>query len=234
MNNIIDDKEFGEIEVIRSKRSLRIRITIKPNSLHLTLPPNANIKEGVSFLEQMRPKIRAKQQKIKKQKQSFIINEENPLKTLSFITEVKASPRNKVFFRLKDGILLIEYPETANANSEQMQNTFKNGIDFFLRKEAKRLLIPRLAQLAQKHNFTFKDVKIQKSKGRWGSCSSKKSINLSYYLLTLPAHLIDYVILHELCHTAEMNHGDRFWQLMNKVTNNCAKALRKEIKTYHI
>ncbi len=235
MNNCIDDKEFGQIEVVRSERSTRIRITIKPSSLRLTLPAHANLKDGLSFLEEIRPKLRTKLQKLQKlqkQKPAAFINEENPLKTLSFMTDIKASSRDKVFFRLKDGVLLIEYPETANANSEQMQKAFKNGIDFFLRKEAKRLLVPRITQLAKIHNFSFKDVKIQSSKGRWGSCSSKKSINLSYYLLTLPAHLIDYVILHELCHTIEMNHGDRFWQLMDKVTDNRSKALRKEIKTH--
>jgi predicted metal-dependent hydrolase len=232
MDNCINDKEFGPIEVVRSERSSRIRITIKPDSLRLTLPTHASLKDGFSFLEEIRPKLKAKQQKLKQQKPSSFINEENPLKTLSFVTNVKASSRDKVFFRLKDGILLIEYPETADAKSEKMQNAFKNGIDFFLRKEAKRLLVPRITQLAKKHNFFFKDVKIQSSKGRWGSCSSKKSINLSYYLLTLPAHLIDYVILHELCHTIEMNHGERFWALMDKVTDNKAKALRKEIKAH--
>jgi predicted metal-dependent hydrolase len=113
-----------------------------------------------------------------------------------------------------------------------MQQFFRNGIDFFLRKEAKRLLPERLNQLAQIHGFNYKDLKIQSSKTRWGSCSSKKSINLSYFLLLMPPHLIEYVMLHELCHTVEMNHGVRFWALMDKVTDNKAKKLRAEVKKY--
>ena len=55
---------------------------------------------------------------------------------------------------------------------------------------------------------------------------------LSYYLMLLPAHLMDYVILHELAHTREMNHGPRFWELLDWMTEGRALALRKELRAY--
>ncbi|MCL2651894.1 MAG: M48 family metallopeptidase [Candidatus Azobacteroides sp.] len=102
-----------------------------------------------------------------------------------------------------------------------------------LRMKALEFLPGRLHVLASLHGFSYSSVKISKSKSRWGSCSSKKNISLSLYLMALPLYLIDYVVLHELCHTIEMNHGIKFWELLDKVCNGKAKTLRKELKTYH-
>ena len=101
-----------------------------------------------------------------------------------------------------------------------------------LRKEAKQVLPRRVAELAYMFDFHYKDLKIQSSKTRWGSCSGQNSINLSLYLMRVPSHLVDYVILHELCHTVHHDHSPRFWELMDKVTDGHAKDMRKELANY--
>ena len=101
-----------------------------------------------------------------------------------------------------------------------------------LRRKAQSVLPAQLAQLAALHGFKYSAVKIRKSKSRWGSCSTKGTISLSFYLLLLPEHLIEYVLLHELCHTVQMNHSPAFWALVNKCTQNKVKEFKKEIKKY--
>lgn len=101
-----------------------------------------------------------------------------------------------------------------------------------LRKQARRLLPGRLNALSQAHSLPYSRVSVNSARTRWGSCSSRKSINLSLFLMLLPSHLIDYVLLHELCHTREMNHGPRFWALLNRLTGNRAIALRKELRCF--
>ena len=103
-----------------------------------------------------------------------------------------------------------------------------------LGKKAWEYLPRRLQVLAGLYGFTYASMRISKSKSRWGSCSSKKNINLSLFLMRLPLHLIDYVILHELCHTVEMNHSHKFWELLDSVCNGKAKALGKELKMFQI
>ena len=99
-----------------------------------------------------------------------------------------------------------------------------------LRQNAQAILPANLAKLASLHGFTYSAVRIRKSRSRWGSCSTKRIINLSFYLLLLPDYLIEYVLLHELCHTVEMNHSPAFWALLNRCTQNRARELRKELK----
>ncbi len=155
-----------------------------------------------------------------------------PLQTLTFSVNVQTSPRKNMLVSLQNGVLNILVPQTEKVESEKIQGKIHQGIEAALRFEAKRILPGKLKKLSEKHALPFADVKIQQSKTRWGSCSSKKNINLSYFLLLLPEHLVDYVLLHELVHTREMNHSARFWALLDRLTNGQAKALAKEMKSY--
>lgn len=86
----------------------------------------------------------------------------------------------------------------------------KQSADFF-KKEAKKYIVARCEELAQKYGFTFHSIRITSAKGRWGSCSSRKTLNFSYRLIMAPKASIDYVIIHELCHLRQMNHSAKFW-----------------------
>ena len=72
-----------------------------------------------------------------------VLNLDANLNTLTFTVTLQPSKRKDIFFLLKDGVLTVEFPETSDYNSENIQKKFWNGIDYFLRKEAKRLLPER-------------------------------------------------------------------------------------------
>lgn len=223
---------FGKIEFVKSHRANRISVRILADGLRVSLPHRSSEKEAVRFILSEKEKILSKQKRIKAKKTSTIISEDHELKTLTFTIKVMPTNRNDVFFNMKEGILRIEYPESVDIIADEVQQACWNGINYFLRKEAKRILPQRVEELAGQFGFSFSGVKIQSSKTRWGSCSKEQNINLSFYLMLLPQHLVDYVILHELCHTKEMNHGERFWQLMDEVTAGKTKKLRAEMKRY--
>ncbi len=84
----------------------------------------------------------------------------------------------------------------------------------WLKKIANQYLPSRLMQLSHQTQLEFNTVKVRLNSTRWGSCNSKKQINLCSKLLFLPPHLLDHILLHELCHTREMNHGKKFWKLL--------------------
>lgn len=230
------DLKLGEIEFKHSSKARRINVRILENSLKVTLPQGVKIHEALDFIQSVSEKIREKQEKLRKHKtaNTYQLAENKTIKTHSFDILLKKTSRSDIFFTFRNQILSIEFPENINSDTVVSQKQCWTGINYFLRKEAKRLLPHRTQELARKHGFTFSDVKIQSSRTRWGSCSRYKSINLSFYLMLLPEHLIDYVILHELCHTRQMNHSEKFWHEMEKVTGNQSKILRKELKTYNM
>ncbi len=84
----------------------------------------------------------------------------------------------------------------------------------WLVRRARRTLLPRLAVVSYEHQLSYARASVRQQRTRWGSCSRKKTISLNARLLLLPAEVVDYVLVHELCHTLEMNHSPRFWALV--------------------
>lgn len=103
-----------------------------------------------------------------------------------------------------------------------------------LRQRAKEMLPPRVAELAKKHGFSYNKVFIKNNRSNWGSCSSKKNINLNLQLMRLSQELIDYVILHELCHLVYMNHGAEFHKLLDSLCGGRERELRSELKRHRL
>lgn len=82
------------------------------------------------------------------------------------------------------------------------------------KKEARNTLKSRLDEISEMTGLAYSGFRLSSARTNWGSCSGKNSINLSWRLMLLQPGLRDYVILHELCHTKEHNHSQRFWALV--------------------
>lgn len=235
MSSVVDS-EFGVIEFVSSAKARSINVRILADKLRVSVPRRCTEKDAMKFVNSVRDKILAKQQKIKKNvaENKLVLSVDNPLQTLTFSVVLSPANRNDIFFSFKAGVLRVDFPEGQDITGDNAQSLIWNGIVYFLKKEAKRVLPGRVSLLAGENGFSYASVKIQSSKSRWGSCSQAKNINLSLYLMLLPQHLVDYVILHELCHTKEMNHGAGFWMWMDKVTGGNSKKLRAELKKYRM
>ncbi len=103
-----------------------------------------------------------------------------------------------------------------------------------LRRAAKADLPGRIARLSEATGLKYEKLSIRASRTKWGSCSGRNHISLSLFLMTLPEHLRDYVIIHELCHTVHHNHSPRFHALVDRLVGGREKALNKELRAFTI
>lgn len=103
-----------------------------------------------------------------------------------------------------------------------------------LRAQARATLPALIAELAAKHGFRYTSLRISSAHTRWGSCSGNNGISLSLFIMLLPQHLREFIILHELCHTRHHNHSAAFHALLDSLVGGNEKALNRELKTYRI
>ena len=122
------------------------------------------------------------------------------------------SARNRIAERAMKG---------ADYTTEQIES---------LRRQAKATLPPMVERLAGEHGFKYGRVTIRATRSKWGCCTSQNNLSLSLFLVTLPLHLQEFVVLHELCHTVHHNHSEAFHELLNRVTQGREKELNRQLK----
>ena len=228
MDIIIEDKELGRLVVRVNARARRLIFRTKSDAIYVSVPPRTSQREVEDAIESLRGRLLASRTKLQRPGINLDYRIDTEFFTLSLV-----GGRGAQFLAHSElGKMQIVCPPTADFADDKLQEWLHKVIEESLRRNAKIILPPRLQTLSRQHGLPYESVQINSSRGRWGSCSSRRKINLSYFLLLLPAHLMDYVLLHELCHTREMNHGDAFWALLDRLTGNRAQALRNELKRY--
>ncbi len=90
---------------------------------------------------------------------------------------------------------------------------------------ARELVLARLTHFNQFYCFKWNRVAIRNQRRCWGSCSAQRNLNFNYKIQFLPAHLSDYIIVHELCHLTHMHHGQEFWDLVAQQLPNYKQLL---------
>lgn len=114
-------------------------------------------------------------------------------------------------------IRIIEVPAGFSVPNVVSQKALRDVLVEVLREEAKILLPQKLSYFSDQYGFHFHKVTIKHNSSNWGSCSRAGNINLNLNLIRLPEPLCDYVLLHELCHLKEPNHGPRFHALLERL-----------------
>ncbi len=228
MDKIIEDEQLGRLVVRVNTRARRLVFRSKSDAIYVSVPPHTPMAEVERAIEKLRDTLAESREKVSRP----LIDLDYKIEAEYFKLSLATGNRDKFLAHSELGNMKIVCPPHADFSDSALQEWLHKVVEEALRRNAKIILPPRLYRLAGEHKFEYRSAKVNSSRGRWGSCSAQKNINLSCYMMLLPSHLIDYVLLHELCHTQEMNHSDRFWTLLDEVTGGKAFEWREELKQY--
>lgn len=222
----LTDEEFGDITVRTTSAARHIRISVAPDgSLRASMPRLASMRSLKRLIGSSRAQIRSM---LDEHRPDDIYTDGNRIgKSHSLIitrgAELKVT-RQKL-------TIIATLPDTVDVTDPLVQDAIRKEVRAALRTEAKHYLPRRLSLLASRLHCTYERVRFSHASSRWGSCSSSGTISLNIALMKLPFELIDYVLVHELCHTQQMNHSKDFWQLVAQ-SDPEYHAHRKELKNY--
>lgn len=142
-------------------------------------------------------------------------------RTLSVVREDRK--RAKVMCAMERLLLFVPY----DADYEYRQR----ALEKWYRKEAADIFCEKAEEFKKYLNVTFTEIHIKDQKSRWGSCSSKGNLNFNWRLVMAPESVLDYVVIHELCHLKHMDHSEQFWTLVSGLCPSY-KQYRKWLKEH--
>lgn len=205
----------------------------KRKTLSLTVLKNGNVivKAPISMKDEIINRFVEEKQAWIREKLSSIKETQNKFEDI--ISGSKVMIYGNKYTVLKADIKQIQ---TSNNFEFVVPNKFEGekhqkAIQTWFKKLAKKVLAERLTFIENRIGLKSTSLKIGDSRGRWGSCNSYGNIILNYRVVMLPPSIIDYVIVHELCHLLELNHSKKFWQNVSRFLPNY-EIQRKNIKEF--
>ena len=268
-DKILEDREFGHLYIIVNARA--VRYTFRPandgtpqGGIRVTVPTRYDLKDVLQSVERMRPQLhsmlkKSEEHKSEAKKHTHIDWDFRIESDCLHISFVKGTSQKVLFHKeaaqidkneqgediiLKPAVLQFVCPPDYDFDQGDRQVMFERAILEGVRLHAKVQLLPRLLAYANHYGIQLNEVKINSSKGRWGSCSLHKqrtllktqklhNINLSLFTLLLPMHLQRLILLHELTHTFYMDHSPAFHAKLDAWLGGKEAELEKELKKYN-
>jgi hypothetical protein len=197
-----DDASLLSYRVRRSDRARRVRVTVdRGGVVEVVLPPRAPERAAEEAVRELRPWIDRRLAEVGRQ-QAAVLARGETLPYLGQNLRVQAEPGRSRVTRRADMLLVPLGPQRLAA------------IERWYRQRARAEIQPRIDRACAVAGLSYARLSIRDQRTRWGSCSRAGTLSFNWRLLLAPETVLDYVIWHEICHLAVMDHSPRFWALV--------------------
>ena len=198
-----------QVEVIRTDRKKSASIQLDGDLVKVRVPKSLSDKRIRELIAKRTPWIQAK---FKEQSERPV---PKPKEYVSgeFLSYLGKNYRLKVVsginpsIKLENGDLVVAIPE-----EKQQQNMVKHLLENWYRTRAEILLREKTERFSKIIKVSPRSVFVGNYKSRWGACSSKGDITYNWKIILTPHRIVDYLVVHELCHLLEHNHSPRYWR----------------------
>ena len=201
---------IGEIKVRRSANIKYLRIRMAPGrGVWVSVPFGVSRKQVEKFLEENREWIlkNRKDMKVYEEDTGVGLGIGAEIKTKLHVLRIVETEEPKPSYRLEQEKITLFIPKKVDFS--KVEKIVQQFLLEIYTMECRRYLPQRIRNYAEKFGFRYGRVTFRNNISNWGSCSFDNNISLNIKLMKLPDEIIDYVILHELCHTVEKNHSAR-------------------------
>jgi predicted metal-dependent hydrolase len=194
------------VKISSKAKLVKIKISIK-NTVELVLPKNADFNTAYKFVVEKEKLIRER------------------LRKLDHLVEIKSSPKNISILGKEYQIItndnFINIPIKIDGDKILISHVISKEkhpsiISTLLKKIAKVEITHQVNKICEYLGLKYNKISVKDMSSRWGSCSQDKNLSFSWRLVLAPREVMEYVVVHEVCHLVEMNHSSRFWNLVHK------------------
>ena len=203
------------VEVVRSRRRTAA-LHIVGNELQVRVPNQVRDESIIEILQKKRPWIRRKVVQLKEvpvtQPKEFVSGEAFPFLGQNF--RLKVQEGHRVGVQLSEGYLLttVRPSEVGEQRKQRIQQYLKS----WYRSRAEERLQEKVERYSKQIGVSPKGLRVREFKSKWGSCDSRGTIAFNLNLIKAPHPIVDYVVIHELCHMIQPNHSKNFRKEVEK------------------
>lgn len=214
-----------EYQIVRSARRKTLSLQVKQGKVFVRAPYYVDKKTISALVHEKSVWLKAKiseQSQITQQYFNFEHNSKLLFLGKSTLLQVSFEKSSKTYLLQQDEQLPELHIVLPSRYQDKLQDkallaiAIKKQLERFFKQQAHTKILPKVTNYSVVTNLKPSAIKIRQYSARWGSCNSRGELSFNYLMMMMPDYVIDYVVVHELCHLQFLNHSTDFWQLVDK------------------